>query len=164
MLPKMTDVIQWPGRFTRDEIKRRIRLNDRIPHCIGFLDGVHINLESAPALPDGGAGSYHSRKERYGLNILAVCDDKKRFTWIDFGFSASAGDSRIQRCSDLTLNAANYFDNDEFILADAAFTCCSNIIPMYKRPRGHPRLSGHLAFFNRQAAQARYRVEHAFVP
>ena len=78
----------------------------------------------------------------------------------------SAARHRYKSCVSLTaaaagLNAANYFDNDEFILADAAFTCCSNIIPMYKRPRGHPRLSGHLAFFNRQAAQARYRIEHA---
>jgi len=44
-----------------------------IPPCIGIIDGFHVNLATAPARDD--AGAFHSRKERYGYNVLGVVDD-----------------------------------------------------------------------------------------
>jgi len=57
-----------------------------IPHCIGIIDGFHVTLETAPARDD--AGAFHSRKERYGYNVLGVIDDTKRFRYLPLWLSS----------------------------------------------------------------------------
>ncbi len=66
------------------ENRRRGDCEFGIPHCIGIIDGFHVNLATAPARDD--AGEFHSRKERYGYNILGVVDDTKRFRYLHYGY------------------------------------------------------------------------------
>ena len=54
-----------------------------------------------------------------------------------------------------------FFDNGEWLLADAGFTCSPNIIPMCERGRGESHLHGQMAYFNKKAAEAWVAVEHA---
>jgi len=42
----------------------------------------------------------------------------------------------------LHIDADDYFDDGEYVLADSGFTCTRNIIPMYRRLRGQPDLQG----------------------
>jgi hypothetical protein len=41
----------------------------------------------------------------------------------------------------LHIDADDYFDDGEYVLADSGFTCTRNIIPMYRRLRGTTRLA-----------------------
>ena len=74
--------IHWPSLDKRFDLKARIKSIHGIPHCCGFIDGCHINLEQAPARPGKIAGAFHSQKERYGFNIVAAVDNKKRFIYL----------------------------------------------------------------------------------
>ena len=154
--------VHWPTLDERYNLKAHIKSIHGIPHCLGFIDGCHINLERAPTRPGKTAGAFHSRKERYGFNVVAAVDDKKRFIYLHWGFSAASSDQRVQRSMVPQTHPERFFDNGEWLLADAGFTCSPNIIPMYKRGRGKSHLHGRMAYFNKKAAEARVAVEHAF--
>ena len=136
--------IHWPDLDERYDLKARIKSIHGIPQCLGFVDGCHINLERAPTRPGKTAAAFHSRKERYGFNVVAVVDDKKRFTYLHWGFSAASSDQRVQRSMRPHTHPERFFDNGEWILGDAGFTCSPNIIPMYKRVRGQANLHGRM--------------------
>lgn len=138
----MKQIIHWPTLDERDELKRRIKSIHGLPDCLGYIDGSHINLEHAPTRPAKTAGSFHSRKERYGFNLVAVVDDHKRFRYIHWGFSASSSDQRVQRNMRLHTDPFDFFDGGEWVLGDSGFTCTRNIIPMFKRVRGEAQLRG----------------------
>lgn len=133
ILPSLSQHISWPSRDTKQITKDHIFSLYHIPHCLGFADGVHINLERAPAQKQV-AGRYHSRKERYGFNLLAAVDHNKRFTFVHWGYSAASADQRLQRNCSLQLEPEAFFDLNEFILTDSGFTCTDNFIPMFRNP------------------------------
>jgi hypothetical protein len=141
IIQTLPDEIRWPNRVEKEDIKRRIKSQFGIPHCLGFIDGTHINLERRPSRGRP-SGSWHSRKERYGMNIMAVVDDNKRFRYIHWGFSAAASDMRIQRNMRLETNFYEYFEGEEHILGDSGFNLTPYIIPMYKRVQGQAELRG----------------------
>ena len=58
--------------------------------CIGALDGLAIRIVRPANVPD--AGNYFCRKNFYAINVQAICDKKKRFTWVSF-HQGSAHDS-----------------------------------------------------------------------
>ena len=136
--------IHWPSVDERYDLKSRIKSIHGIPQCIGFVDGCHVNLERAPTRPGKSAGAYHSRKERYGFNVVAAVDDKKRFIYLHWGYSAASSDQRVQRSMKPNTNPERFFEDGEWLLADAGFTCSPNIIPMYKRGRGQAHLRGRM--------------------
>lgn len=123
-------------------MKMRIETNHHIPHVIGFIDGTHINLEKAPSKGPALSGSYHSRKERYGLLIVAVCDDLKRFRFIQWGFSAASSDQQAQRRMRPSTHPELFYDDGEVILADSGFTATANIVPMYRKMAKQQNLRG----------------------
>jgi hypothetical protein len=61
---------------------------------IGALDGIAIRI-TCPKESEGirNAGSYWTRKQFYALNVQAICDSKKRFTWVSTGHQGSMHDS-----------------------------------------------------------------------
>jgi hypothetical protein len=99
----------------------------------------HINLERAPGRGDL-AGEFHSRKERYGFNVMAVVDHTKRFTLIHWGYTARSSDMRIQANMRLDMEPEYYFEHQEFVLGDPGFKCTENIIPMFKKSIGEATL------------------------
>ncbi|EIW70047.1 hypothetical protein TREMEDRAFT_61809 [Tremella mesenterica DSM 1558] len=135
MCKRLKEVIRWPEPEERPRIKQHILDVHTIPHCLGFIDGIHINLDRAPAIGPA-SGSFHSRKERYGFNVLAAVDHRKRFTFLHWGFSARSSDMRLQQSMGPHLRPREYFDPGEFLLADSGFTCTTTIVPMYKRNQG----------------------------
>jgi hypothetical protein len=137
----LKEEIRWPNPTEKAHIKRQIKAQFGIPHCLGFIDGTHINFEHKPSRGKP-AGSWHSRKERYGMNVMAVVDDNKRFRYIHWGFSASASDICIQRNMSLTHSFYDYFDGEEHVLGDSGFALTPYILPMYKRIRGQNQLTG----------------------
>jgi len=130
-----------------------------IPHCIGIIDGFHVNLATAEARDD--AGAFHSRKERYGYNVLGVVDDTTRFRYLHYGYPASSSDMRVQRAAEPLNHPDEHFSRNEYLLADSGFTASEQMVPMFRKTAGNTIMRGRPAHFNTIAATMRYQVEQA---
>ena len=62
--------------------------------CIGSHDGIDIRI-SRPTLSKmvRDLGNYFCRKNFFALNVQAICDRKKKITWMSPGHQGSAHDS-----------------------------------------------------------------------
>jgi len=109
IIRRLSSHVCWPMVNERYDLKRPIKSRHALPNCVGFIDGSHVNLEHTPTRPTKTAGSFHSRKERYGFNIVAGVEDMKRICYLRWGFSASASDKRVQRSMRLHTDPDNYF-------------------------------------------------------
>jgi hypothetical protein len=125
--------IAWPEEEERDLIKLRIQDVFDIPGCLGFIDGCHINLANAPAKENKGDAAYWSYKKRYGMLLLAVCDHRKRLTFVHWGFSARSSDMRAQQDSRLHRHPEELFRPGEWVLGDSGLTLTEHVIPMFRR-------------------------------
>ena len=161
ILTTFNNVIKWPDPRRREAISTRLRRDYGIPGCVGFIDGSHIPLHKCPSFSIEKNASFFSRKHRYGLLILAVCDEAKRFTYLQTGHYASASDFRAQRSSALHRRPRELFSRDQFVLGDSGFYCSLNVIPMYRR-RAAQDLTREQQKFNDRVAKARVKIEHAF--
>jgi hypothetical protein len=128
-------VLAWPGAERRAAIKANIAEEYDLPHCVGFLDGVHIVLDRAPSLEKQLQAKFYNRKGCYSLMMIAACDETKRFTYVQAGYNGAASDMRAQRESTLHTAPETLFSEGEFLLCDAGFKCTQHVIPLYKKPR-----------------------------
>ena len=70
------DYIAWPGTTERVTIATRIAHDHFFGNCVGMMDGSLIPIDLRPGID--GANDYYTRKSNYALNIMAICDDRKR--------------------------------------------------------------------------------------
>jgi hypothetical protein len=104
---------------------------------IGALDGIAIRI-TCPKESDGirNAGSYWTRKQFYALNVQAICDSKKRFTWVSTGHQGSMHDSMAFHGTKLNAWLKDNVDwlqeKNFFLLGDSAY----NISPYLLTPYG----------------------------
>jgi hypothetical protein len=87
--------IRWSTPEERDAIKTRVGQRSPFRHCVGFVDGLLMPMEFKPAREDH--YDYWSRKYRYGINSLVVCDDEKRITFLKLGWGGSTHDTSVYR-------------------------------------------------------------------
>lgn len=153
--------VAWPSAERREEMALWHRCNHKLPGCVGYIDGSHVLLRKCPSFDDLKNASFFTRKKRYALLILAACDEAKRFTYLQVGHYGSAHDSRAQKSTGIHRNAEDLFDNDQYLLADSGFVTTSRVVAMYKR-KARGKLSRIERAFNKIAAIARVRIEHAF--
>src|SRR4030095_7830788 len=69
------EIVTWPTQEERSQISSRIYEESGFTSCIGFADGTLFPFESKPSL---NGEDWYSRKGRYGMAALIVCDDHKR--------------------------------------------------------------------------------------
>jgi hypothetical protein len=91
--------LKWPSEQERDEIKHTIGRESIFFDCIGFMDGTLIPFAYRPTVH--GASDFFSRKHRYGMNALVICDPSKRFTYLLLGNAAAANDQAVASASDV---------------------------------------------------------------
>lgn len=133
--------ITWPEEDKRDDIKLRIEEVWEIPGCLGFIDGIHVNLEDAPEKPNKGATRFWSYKKKYGMLLLAICDHKKRLRFVHWGYSARSSDMKAQQDSRLHNSVEELFRPGKWILGDSGLLLTEHVIPMFKKRGRNAKLA-----------------------
>ncbi|XP_060807386.1 uncharacterized protein LOC106138724 [Amyelois transitella] len=170
VIDKMMSVYM-PTPTAEDWEKITEGFNDRwnFPNCIGAIDGKHINIIAPP-----NSGSlYYNYKKHFSIVLLAIVDDRYRFTVVDIGaygknsdggiFASSKIGKRIQNNrfnipSDKALPGTNVALPHVFV-GDEAFPLQKNIMRPYSRSQ---QLSQDQKEFNNRLSRARKVVEDAF--
>jgi len=153
--------LTWPepggNEFLR--MRRGVKKASGFPECIGFLDGMDMTLQRSPSYH---SERYFNREKRYALNIQAICDSNRRFTFVLGGYPASVGDATVF-CGTSFFKQPNVFFSrpEEYILADKAYRITRRCITPYKEPLGSQEVGGYREF-NLRLAATRVKIEHAF--
>ncbi len=146
----------WPPASQRGLVRSQIETISGFPNCIGMIDGSHFTLLNKPQIDPE---CYFTRKSRYALNCLLVCDHRRIFTFYSVGHVGSVHDNRVLRCSKLASETENYFVDKQYILGDSAYgTNFSFIVSPYKRPLADV---GFNRTFNYLLSKSRITIEHA---
>jgi hypothetical protein len=149
-------VVYWPDNEEREMMKTRLTAYG-FRHCIGIIDGTLIVLDSRP---EKFGECYYSRKSCYALNVLIVCDDRKRITYYYAGWPGSTHDNRVFRNSKLFRNRNDFFNFAEYLLGDSAYSQSSIMVQAFKKHSKNAHLPRDLHKFNTLLAQVRIASEH----
>lgn len=139
----------------------------QFPHCIGSLDGKHINFR--PSRKEGSI--YRNYKGKDSIILLALVDAEYNFIFMDIGRNGRMHDASVFRESLLaaqlysgTLNVPlpsslpGYDVNIPYVIVADAFPLKTNIMKPYP---GH-NLTNEKKIFNYRLSRARRTVENAF--
>ena len=102
---------------------------------------------------------YFTRKGKYAIKGLFICDDTVKITWMEMGWPDSIHDNRIWANSNIYLSKERYFGNKEFLLGDSAFSASSVMVPAFKKSP-NANLSEMRTYFNMKLARIRIKSEH----
>ena len=83
--------IKWSSieKLTKDETEFRQFAN--FPGVIGAIGGCHINIKAH----NEAQAHYMDRKFNHGINLMAICDSSRKFTFVNVGLPGSAHDRRV---------------------------------------------------------------------
>jgi hypothetical protein len=150
------DVIYWPDQDERNEMKARLSAYG-FRHCVRIIDGTLVVLDFKP---EKYHECYYSRKSCYAINVMVVCNDRKRITFYNAGWPGSTHDNRVWRNSGLFKNRNQYFSFMEYLLGDSAYSHSRIMVQAFKK---HPQtfyLPRDEENFNTLLAQVRIASEH----
>jgi len=152
------DIITWPLPVELRRISGEFLSRYGFPGVVGCIDGSHVPIK-APAVD---RDSYINRKGFASVNLLAVCDDALRFTYIHADCPGSMHDARVMRLSGLGdgLTTGQLFADDNcHLLGDSAYPLLVNLLVPF-RDNGH--LSESQIRYNVVHSAARSCIERAF--
>ena len=137
-------------------------------NCLGALDGKHVAIKK----PKNGGSLYFNYKRFHSIVLMALCDAKYKFLFVDVGAEGGAGDSGVwQKCN----LARAMYDNragipidqnlphdDQpipfHIVADDAFA----LQPWLMKPYSHQTQDPVERIYSYRLFRARRVVENAF--
>ncbi|KAG8363368.1 hypothetical protein BUALT_Bualt19G0015100 [Buddleja alternifolia] len=133
--------------------------------CLGALDGTYIPVR----VLQKDKARYRNRKGDISVNVLVVCDQNMKYTYILTGWEGSAADSRVLRDAVTRPNGLR-IPNGNYYLCDSGYTNCEGFLAPYRGVRYHLRDwdESHVApqtsqeLFNYFHAKARNVIERSF--
>lgn len=151
-----------------EKISRGFWENWNFPHCLGALDGKHVNIQAPPK-----SGSlFFNYKKTFSIVLLAACDSTYKFTFVDIGAYGSQSDGGIFQNSifgkamernEMDIPPPSELPNSHtvtpyFFVADEAFPLKTYIM----RPYPGKNLSHVQRIFNYRLSRARQLIENTF--
>jgi len=152
------NVIVWPAASECNAAVNDFEGRYGLPGVVGCIDGCHIPVKA----PSGDRDSYICRKGFPSVNLMAVCDHRKKFIYTHSDSPGSSHDANVLRSSELgtKLTEDRLFVNEEHhLLGDSAYPLLPGLIVPF-RDNGH--LSPSQTRFNTVHSTARSVVERAF--
>ena len=126
-MEKENKVICWPNNDERKSITTF--MEDKLPGCVGYLDGCHIPLFEAPLQNHE---SYYSRKQQYAIQIQAVCDNELLIRNITVGYPGSAHDARVFANSPIGMHPQRFLSHAEWLAADSAYKLTETVLTPFR--------------------------------
>lgn len=151
-----SEVVYWPDKEEREEMRKRLTAYG-FRHCVGIIDGTLVQLTFRPLAYHE---CYYPRKSMYCINVMIVCDDKKRIIFYNAGWPGSTHDNRVFRNSKLFYNRDRYFSHHEYLLGDSAYSASPIMVQAFKKQASTAELPRQHKFFNTCLAQTRIASEH----
>jgi hypothetical protein len=155
--------VKLPEAKTPVEIKENPKLYPYFDHCLGAVDGSHIDAW----VPDNIAAHYRNQKGYLSLNVFAAVAFDMHYVYVLSGWEGSAGDGQVfsdARAHDFRIPRGYYY------LGDAGFALSENLHIPYCNTRYHlhewewgshcPQNKEEL--FNLRHSQARNVIERRF--
>ncbi|POW07881.1 hypothetical protein PSTT_07961 [Puccinia striiformis] len=93
------------------------------------------NAEERSEVSSGDGPDYYNRKGSYGITTLLVCDQEKNITHVYTGWPGCSHDQRLMNNCGLSQAPTDFFSDDQYLLADSAFTATTTVVPAFKRAR-----------------------------
>lgn len=142
-----------------------------LPHCLGAIDGKHIVIQC----PNNSGSVFFNYKKSFSVVLMACCDARYRFTFVDVGIQGSISDSGVFRHTNWgnaivneTMptppprplpNSADLSPMPYFYVGDEAFPLLPNLMRPY--PRRNLNTLEHKVF-NYRLSRARRVIENTF--
>jgi hypothetical protein len=92
-----SDYIRWPNKQQQYLIAEDFSQRYGFPNVVGCIDGTHVPVKA----PSNDRENYVNRKGFPSVNVMAVCDNKMRFTDVFADRAGSVHDARVLRVSPL---------------------------------------------------------------
>ena len=90
------EYIKWPDVPDRKQIAASIKDTYKFPSCVGCIEGTHVVLSQK--LKNNVKCTFN-RKQRYPINVQAICNHKKIIGYIQVGFPSCFSDSTDHKMS-----------------------------------------------------------------
>ena len=156
LLEIKSETVHWPDKHERQQMRNRLGLKG-FRHCVGIIDGTLIGLMFRPLAYHE---CYYTHKSMYALNVMIVCDDRKRIIFYNAGWPGSTHDNRVFRNSKLFYKRGQYFSHHEYLLGDSAYSASPVMVQAFKKQASTADLPANHEFFNTCLAQVRIASEH----
>jgi DDE superfamily endonuclease len=125
--------------------------------CVGAIDGWLVEI-TKPQVPNSG-DYYSGHYSCFGLNVIAVCDHRLRFTFMAVAGTGRTNDNRALRHLHELLNWIDNLPPQYFLIGDNAFTLTNKMLVPFSGPQ---RSHQHKRVYNYFLSQLRIRIEMAF--
>lgn len=142
----------------------------KFPNCVGVVDGKLIEIVA----PKKSGSKYFNYMRYFSTNLLAVCDARKNFVYVDIGSYGCQSDGGVffhstfgRRLDTNSLNLPPPAPLPHtgtlcpfFILGDTAFPLHEHILTPY--PGKYADLSAIQVNFNKEMSSVRQNIENSF--
>ena len=134
-------------------------------NVVGAIDGLVIctvmpTLAECEAMSCGQSNFRCHRKDKYGLNLQAICDHNLKFRWIEMKWPAATSDYMAWVTSSLALKLEN--DIDMIIEGGTIVGDCAYVKKLYMATPLKGFLGGYEDAYNFYLSQLRITIERAF--
>lgn len=133
---------------------------------IGAIDGLAIRIRSPRLSEVTDPGNYYCRKGFYALNVQAICDRSKKFTWCYPSNKGSTHDSVAFSNSTLhsllTASSSQLEDQGFYLVGDSAYNLTPFLLVPYSTDEVRSDGSGIRDSFNFFLSSSRIFIECAF--